>query len=481
MLLSVLAGVLAFVPRAASGAPTPSALHWSACAGVKNVQCTFISVPVDPNDANGAMLRLRIGRVPAVNASRKKGVLLFPPGGPGAGISDMFAGNRAANHVDDFARQYDVVTFDPRGIGESSPIRCSPQALPRVSAPVDEPPSQAQFTAITAANAAFFKTCFALTGPLMSHLSAADTAADIERIRQAVAPNAGLIAYAGSFGSEYAEAYLDLYGNHIKALVLDAVVDHSVDLQTFMERNVLSVQDAFNQFARWCARDRACAVHGKNLTKVYAAVRVKAPLTRTLVAQLLAGGSDPEFGWPFIARLFAQVQAGDMSGVDAMNRAVSIAGTEKDPQIRVGRAGLFSGVLCADYGPQNDYVAFHTAAVAIERRAPLFAWKFWDAAPKAHASAGVLDCAGWPEPATYPPHRLHVGLHPDVMVANPTHDPATPLVNALSVWMQIPDARLLIADVDGHQSLILSKCAYAAMVRFMNAPSSLSSTTICPN
>jgi len=89
---------------------------------------------------------------------------------------------------------------------------------------------------------------------------------------------------------------------------------------------------------------------------------MKTPITRTLVAQLLAGGSDPEFGWPFIAQLFAQI----------------------------------------------------------------------------------------------------------------------PLVNALSVWMQIPDAPLLIADVNGHQSLILSKCAYAAMVRFTNSPSSVSSTTICP-
>lgn len=267
--ISIAAGLVTFVPSAGSGAqPAPRALQWLACADAKKVQCTFISVPIDPNNPNGTKLRLRIGRVPAVNASRKKGVLLFPPGGPGAGISDMFVGNRAANHVDDFAPQYDVVTFDPRGIGQSNPIRCSPKALPRVSAPVDEPPSQAQFNAITAANAAFFKTCFALTGPLMSHLSAADTAADIERIRQALSPNAGLIAYAGSFGSEYGEAYLDRYGTHIKALILDAVVDHSVDLQTFMERNVLSVQDAFNQFARWCARDRTCAVHGKNLRMV---------------------------------------------------------------------------------------------------------------------------------------------------------------------------------------------------------------------
>jgi TAP-like protein len=67
------------------------------------------------------------------------------------------------------------------------------------------------------------------------------------------------------------------------------------------------------------------------------------------------------------------------------------------------------------------------------------------------------------------------------MVASPTHDPATPLVNALSVWLQIPDARLLIADVDGHQSLILSKCAFEAEARFLQNPSLTGPTTLCAN
>ena len=65
------------------------------------------------------------------------------------------------------------------------------------------------------------------------------------------------------------------------------------------------------------------------------------------------------------------------------------------------------------------------------------------------------------------------------MVANPTHDPPTPLANAVSVCLQIPEARLLIADVDGHQSLPLSKCAYETQARFLADPKSVSSTTLC--
>jgi pimeloyl-ACP methyl ester carboxylesterase len=444
------------------------------------VQCTTIELPVDYANPASSTFKLRIGRVPASDPAHKKGVLLFPPGGPGAGIVSMFVANRAGNHVDDFRRWYDVVTFDPRGIGKSSPIRCSPQAVPKATPPSTVPPTQAQFDAISAANAAFFKTCFALTGGLMSHLSAMDTAMDVERIRQTLAPNAGLLAYGGSYGSAYGAAYLERYGSHVKALVLDGVVDHSVDLPTFMTRNVVAAQDEFDRLTRWCNANASCALHGRDVGAAYDKAVARAPALRTTVSQLLAAGSSPEYGWSFIARLLAQVNAGNMSELKKIVKSMSLGETSADPQLRAGKSGLFSGVFCSDYGPQRDYASFQRQAIAISRRAPRFAWKFWDSTPIAHASAGVLDCAGWPLPASYPPHRLQVGLHRNVMVANPTHDPATPLTAALSVWMQIPDARLLIADVDGHQSLILSQCAYRTQLRFFGEVKAPESVTLCP-
>ena len=76
---------------------------------------------------------------------------------------------------------------------------------------------------------------------------------------------------------------------------------------------------------------------------------------------------------------------------------------------------------------------------------------------------------------------MQIESHPNVIVANTTHDSQTPLINALSVWPQIPDARLLIADADGHQSLIYSRCAFEAQQRFLDDPTSVSTTTLCPN
>jgi pimeloyl-ACP methyl ester carboxylesterase len=466
-------------PGAQSGSSRE--LHWSACRDLPDIECAGLELPIDPARPDGTQFTLRLGRVSATDPARKKGVLLFIPGGPGVGISGVFGLLRGLQHIDDFARQYDVVSFDPRGIGESNPLRCDPDTLPSASEPIYHAPTLAEFEALARANATFFQSCFTATGELMAHLSAVDTAADIERIRQALSPNDGLVAYAGSYGTVYAAAYLERYGDHVGALVFDAVVDHSIDLPTMIARNIVAVADAFDRFAQWCARDSACALHGQDLGKVLDAAAVAAPVIRTLVPQLLSAGRDPQFGWPSLAKMLAELGRRNTSTLDKLTGATSLGSSAADPWIAAGVTGLSAGVQCSDFGPQRDYTALLAAGAAIARRAPRFAWRFWDAAPIAHAATGVGDCVGWPSEASNPPHRLEIGSHPNVMVANGTHDPATPLINALSVWLQIPDARLLIADVDGHQTLAWSGCAFEAQSRFLLDPTSVSTTTLCPD
>jgi pimeloyl-ACP methyl ester carboxylesterase len=463
---------------------SPQPLQWTACPDIPDMECAGLDVPVDPARANWLRFTLRLGRLPALDPTQRKGVLLFIPGGPGAGIAKIIGGdNGTVQHVDESRRQWDVVSFDPRGIERSSPIRCSPDLVPPATAAIDHPPTAAEFEAIARANAMFIESCIEATGELMRYLSATDTAADIEQIRQALTLDDGLVAYGASHGSQYGQAYLERYGEHIKALVLDGVVDHGIDLPTFIARNTLAVQDAFERFGQWCDRDGTCALHGQDVGSVFDAVVTKAPATRMLVPQFLAVGRDPKFGWPAIAQMLAEVLAGDASKVDEMAGASAafMSMASDDPWLRAGKNALIPGVLCADWGPQRDYAAFAGAAEAVARQAPRFAWRFWDSTPVAHGTAGVGDCVGWPFAARNPPHRLNIGSHANVMVANSTHDSQTPLVDALSIWLQIPDARLLIADVDGHQSLIQSRCAFEAIARFLDQPRSAATTTLCPN
>jgi hypothetical protein len=241
------------------------------------------------------------------------------------------------------------------------------------------------------------------------------------------------------------------------------------------------VNEAFARFATWCEEDSACALHGRDVARVFDAAIATAPAVRTVVPQRMAGGRESELGWPSIAQLLAQVSDGDTSALDAPVGVAAPDGTAGDPWIAAGADGLYYGVLCADFGPQRDYAAFTAAAEAIARQVPRFAWRFWDATSTAHGTAGVGDYIGWPYDVRNPPHRLQVGSHPNVLVANPAYDPQTPLINALAVWLQIPEARLLIADVDGHQSLIFSRCALEAQMRFLADPAAMPSTTLCPD
>ena len=126
--------------------------------------------------------------------------------------------------------------------------------------------------------------------------------------------------------------------------------------------------------------------------------------------------------------MIAQVRTGNTSKLDELAGASSAVMTmsSNDHWLRAGKSGLFSGVLCADWGPQRDYQALLATSVELMRRAPRFAWRFWDATPIAHGTAGVGDCLGWPFEVRNPPHRIQIGSHPNVLVANTTHGPADP-------------------------------------------------------
>jgi pimeloyl-ACP methyl ester carboxylesterase len=463
--------------------PAPQDLRWAACSDVPDAECAGLDVPVDPARRDGAQFTLRLARLPALGPAQRKGMLLFIPGGPGVGISDFFGEDlRRKRHIDEFRRQWDVVTFDPRGIRQSSPIRCSPDAVPPVIAPFDRPPPPAEYEAMARAIASFIQSCVEGTGELFTHLSSMDTAADIERIRQALSPNDGLVANGASYGTAYGAAYLERYGDHVQALVLDAVVDHSINLATELAtRQLPAVQDAFDRMAQWCGVDPTCALHGEDVGSAFDAAVAVVPAVRTVVPLLLAAGRDPQLGWPAITQMIARARDGDPAALAVLTGGAAEGRPADDPSLLAGKDGLFTGVYCGDYGPQDDYAALRAAGEAIALKAPRFAWRFWDATPSAHGTVGIGVCAGWPLEARNPPHRLQVGSHPNVMVANPTHDPSTALSGALAVYLQIPEARLLIADVDGHEALVLSRCAFEAELRFLNDPTSVSTTTPCPD
>jgi pimeloyl-ACP methyl ester carboxylesterase len=466
---------------AVAASPVPSPLRWEPCAEFPDTECAGLEVPVDPARPDGPQLTLRLARQLALDPAQRKGSLLFIPGGPGVGFDTLFGGDYPARyHLADWRQSYDVVSFDPRGVGQSNPIRCDPDLVPPAITSFDRPPSATEFEAIGQANAAFMQSCLEASGELVDHLSSRHTAADIERIRQAIGQEDGLFAYASSYGTLFSQMYLERYGAHVKALVLDGITPHSIDLATDAGRGVMAVQEAFARFGQWCEEDPTCALHGQDLGRAFDDAIAIRPVVRTLVPQLLVTGRDPQLGWPALATMLAQVSRGDTTELDQLLATASMASGAADPWLRAGKEGLIRGVLCADFGPLGDHAALTAAGEAIVQEVPRFAWKFWDATPTEHRAVGVGVCVGWPTVEMNPPRDLQVSAHPNVMVANSAYDTTTPLANALNVWLQIPEARLLLTDVDGHQSMLWSQCAFETMFRFLEDPSSVPTTTLCP-
>ena len=138
LLVLGVSGPLPLIQRtAAQQAATPAAsageLRWEPCDDVPDAECAWLEVPIDPAEPDGSELNLRLGRLPALDPSRSLGSLLIIPGGPGVGITaagGTFGVLRPIFHLDELRETFDVVTYDPRGIGQSSPIRCAPTPLP---------------------------------------------------------------------------------------------------------------------------------------------------------------------------------------------------------------------------------------------------------------------------------------------------------------------------------------------------------------
>src|SRR5262249_57135128 len=109
---------------------------------------------------------------------------------------------------------------------------------------------------------------------------------------------------------------------------------------------------------------------------------------------MLSTGNHPELGWPVLAQMLAEVNRGEDKFLKQLTTTANLS-TADDPWLRVGKDGLFRGVMCADYGPQRDYAKLAATADTLSKLAPRFVWKFWDSMPIAHASAGTGDCVGW--------------------------------------------------------------------------------------
>lgn len=431
-----------------------TALVWEPCEDIAPVggevlECATLAVPLarthdgGPADGLGGTVDLALSRVPATGQARH--TLLVNPGGPGS-AGRMWAAHTHRRMSPELREIYDIVSFDPRGVGASTPsIACDPAYFTPVR--LDTVPADADAEAALRTGAEdYAQACADNTGPLLDHVRTEDTAHDMDAIRAAVGEET--IDYLGySYGSYLGTVYSSLYPDRVRALVLDSVVDPDTPWYESNLAQSRALDRAADGFFDWVARHDAAYGLGADADRVARAYySLRADLARTPAADTVgptelegavivvaySGGT-----WPRVAQaLSARINDGDDAPLLSLHEDYG-----DGPDADRGYGGYLA-VQCTDARWPADWSRWRSDARALHARTPFMGWhNIWYNAPCATWQAESDD---WFQVGDgYGEHPAYDG---DALVVHATGDGATPVEGAYSLRDRLPGAALVIED-----------------------------------
>jgi pimeloyl-ACP methyl ester carboxylesterase len=449
----------------AVAASAPSVIAWRGCGG--GFQCGTLTVPFDDATPDRT-LDLAVIRARARRPSQRIGSLVVNPGGPGVPAVD-FLRSIAGSLPDAVRDHFDLVAFDPRGVGGSRAIECTTSLDPFFDQSF-EPATGADRQALVAAATAVAQECAARNGDLLAHVATADAVRDLERLRVALGDRR--LSYLGySYGTLLGASYAQAHPDRVRAFVLDGPVDPSLSARDTTLGQARGFEHALDDFLADCSAHRSCAFHHDgDAEAAYDALRARAartplaaddPDSRTLnqtrfdaaVLQQLYLGRD---AWPGLAEALAAADAGDASTLLA--GADTFVG--RDAQGHDDHVlEAFWAVTCLD-GP---VVAGVDAAADLERAAVAVAPRLG-----AFIVNNSLPCSVWPVSPRPPAPRLTATGAPPILVIGTTEDPATPLPQARALAATLASGRLLVAAGEQHTSFDNgNECVDAVVTRYL--------------
>jgi pimeloyl-ACP methyl ester carboxylesterase len=426
-------------------------VNWSDCGG--GFQCGSLLVPLDYSGKVAGTIALAVIRLPAADHAHRIGSLLINPGGPGApGIA--FA-RRAKTFIGASVRaRFDVIGFDPRGVGQSEGVNCA--SGPDVDALLQldfAPGTEAERLALAAGVKTFDEGCQRGSGRVLPFVSTRDAAHDMDLIRQAVGDEK--LTYLGlSYGTLLGAMYASEFPTRVRALALDGALDPAATFDDVNRLQAQGFEQQLHAFLDDCAARPSCRFDtggdplgavSRLLTQVD-----QAPLPATRVAGnrklnhslallgIVTGLYSRARLWPRLETGLADAQRGD--GSTLMQLADTYTERHDDGSYD-GILGANAAVSCIDQPTPRDPNAYETAARALEQVAPTLG--------RVTEYLSLL-CAFWPVPAQGTGGSLSAPGAPPILVVGTTHDPATPYVWAQNMARQLGTGVLLTRDGDGH-------------------------------
>ena len=456
------AGLVAAAPASARQAPSAE-LAWAACGEAPGVQCSTQQVPLDYDRPDGEAISIAVARVPAKDQANRIGSLFFNLGGPGGPAVDFLQATAGAGLFDALNQRFDIVGFDPRGVGQSSPaIDC--KANPETEGAASQPfptPLTLDLQALLDKDRRYVDRCQRLNGEILEHVSTADVARDMDVLREAVGDDK--LTYLGfSYGTFLGATYAALFPNRFRALVLDGALDaedYLDDPLKISNSQTAAFERALGRFFQACAGNQTACLNfgGTDPHDAYDELVKRADATPIPAADYTpdprpVDGDDINAAsvsvlyakqfWPLLAAALATAQAGDGTLIRAIVDELFYG---RDP-------------LTGQYDQLSDRFLAISAA---EQRWPSDIRTYvregaqaWDMFDHFYFNHGYteLNAGLWPakaQDAFHGPYALP-GSAATPLVIGTTYDPATPYRGAVKLTRQLGNARLLTMRGDGH-------------------------------
>ncbi|WP_305784705.1 alpha/beta hydrolase [Symbioplanes lichenis] len=447
-LAAAVTAAVVVAPLPAQAAPaTP---QWKPCAGTDiGTECATLTLPVDWDHPDGPTFGFAIARHRADPAARE-GTLVFGPGGPGdSGVSRLTTAKNIDRFSPELLRRFDIVSFDPRGVGGSQVMPCPTGVSPVVT-------SQAEFTALRDANRAAWADCRDTYGELWDHADTAGTVRDLDALRAALGESR-LTFHGSSYGTLLGEQYAERYPGRVRAMVLESAVDHIHDAQGFLSTQTWALQDSFDAFATWCAGAEVCALHGRDVHAVWAGLNARADRGE------LQGWSVWDLTINAHVRLYGPTYEDLATTIDNLDRGLAAD--------KRGAPPMVTPVMCADWAlPVRDFAEYDRMLRASRTRDFRY-------------SGGVFaisSCLGWDLPVANPQHRLDVHTRTPILQLGARHDPAVGWNWTRSVARQLGRSGVLLAYAGAGHGTYKRACVAAAVDAYLLDLTLPPRGTVCP-
>jgi pimeloyl-ACP methyl ester carboxylesterase len=435
---------------------------WSACDGSTDteVECGNIEVPFDYADPEQGSFVLYVKKHNAASPADRIGSMMVNPGGPGFGGSSL-ADDARYYFSQDLIDRFDIIAWDPRGTGESTPAVNCVDTFDEYFGLDSPPETPEEKQALIDASQAFNDKCAENSGTILPYISTQASAQDINSLRLALGEEK--VSFFGfSYGSELGTTWATMFPETVRAIVVDGAVDPNASSTEEGMNQAKGFEGQLATFLKQCSEKTTCAFH--NGGKAEAAFdklvldidatplevsKDRTPVTQGVLFTAVAQAMYSDYYWPQLSEALSEAQNGDGKGIlqlydDYYQR--------KDDGTYGNELEAFLAISCLD-DPGASSVEDVDSHVE----------DFIDAAPRLGGNfAYGYSCALWP---VKPADKVTItgkGAGPIVVVGT-TGDPATPLDSTRKMALSLEQGILIVVDANQHTGYGANNCVVKAV------------------